>query len=380
MRDFSGLQHRRSHPNDKNPSRPLRVAYLSPDLRDHSVAYFLRPILAAHDPAAVEVHVYHNNLRCDAMTETLKALSPVWRDVSALLDSEVEELIRADRIDVLVDLAGYTAGSRLTLFARKPAPVQLAYLGYPSTTGLCTIDAYVTDALIDPPGAHDHLFAERLVRPFDSAHCYHSGDTPEVTLRRARPDQIHFGSFNAYYKLSDATVDLWAEVIHAVPGSRLVVKNRALLDEKCVAVLESRFDQRDVDPDRLTLLPAVASRTDHLDTYGRVDIALDTFPYHGTTTTCQALWMGVPVITMTGPAHASRVGASLLTQVGQHDLIAANPERLRRARGIAFPGRRSAGGTPRGSPRQNEQVPIDGRRRPDARAGGDLSLAIPRMV
>ena len=319
------------HPNDRTPERCLRIGYVSPDFREHSVAFFLENLLASHDPAQVEVFCYADLARPDAVTARLREVVPHWREIFALPDAQVAELIREDRIDLLVDLAGHTAGHRLLVFARKPAPVQVSWLGYPGSTGLEAIDYRLTDALADPPDSAAELSSEPLVRLAECAWCYRpSTDAPAVR----DPPVLHaahvtFGCFNALPKITAPMLHLWSRILHAVPGSHLLLKNGSLRDASTRDRLRHGFETLGIAPDRIELANRTLGQAEHLACYGRVDLALDTFPYHGTTTTCEALWMGVPVITLAGNTHCSRVGVSLLTHLGLPELIATSEDHYR---------------------------------------------------
>jgi predicted O-linked N-acetylglucosamine transferase (SPINDLY family) len=317
------------HDNDRSPDRRLRIGYVSPDFRDHPVARFMEPILAGHDPAQVEVLCYASEPHADAVTERLRRCNVVWRPIHQFSDDRCSALIRADRIDILVDLAGHTALGRPTLFARKPAPVQVTYLGYPNTTGLREIDYRITDAKADPPGKADALNVERLVRLPDTAWCYSPpADAPDVNELPplSAAGRVTFGSFNAIPKLSASTIELWSTLLDRVPESRLLLKAASFLDRETRERVAAAFGTRGIGEDRLILRPAVIGVAGHLGTYHDVDVALDPTPYNGTTTTCEALWMGVPVVTLVGRAHASRVGASLLTTIGLSELVATTRE------------------------------------------------------
>jgi protein O-GlcNAc transferase len=308
-----------------DPERPLRVGYVSPDFREHSVRYFIEPILAHHDPAAVEVFCYANLAIPDTATERFRRTCRHWRDIFGKSDEQAVELIRRDGIDILVDLAGHTGDSRLLLFARKPAPVQVSYLGYPNTSGLPQIDYRLTDEWADPPG-QEAFHTETLVRLSHGFLCYQPPSTapavePPPVLRQGH---VTFGSFNAPHKINQAVMDLWAAVLRETPGSRLVLKNRALRDTPTRERYLARLAEGGISADRVELIGWLDSSADHLALYHRIDIALDTFPYCGTTTTCEALWMGVPVVTLVGARHIERVGFSLLTQVGLPELAATD--------------------------------------------------------
>lgn len=303
----------------------LRIGYVSADLRSHPVAQFLLPLLTAHRRDRVSVTCYSNTAQPDAFTDRLRAQTDTWREIRTLSDDEAARAIAIDGIDVLIDLGGHTADNRLGIFARKPAPLQATWLGYPNTTGLAAIDLRITDALADPIGDADKRHSETLLR-LPHFLCYGApADAPAVTPLPALSNGfVTFGSFNNSMKVTPATAALWAELLEAVPHARLLLKSPLFADDGVRARYESLFTTRGVDRARLDLLSAVPEARDHLALYGRVDIALDSFPYNGTTTTCEALWMGCPVVTMVGDRHAGRVGASLLTATGLSGLVAAN--------------------------------------------------------
>ena len=315
------------HGNAPDPERRLRVGYVSADFHQHSVAFFLAPVFAGHDAAEVEVFAYSDVAKPDAVTARLRALVPNWRDVRELTDAALADQIRADAIDILVDLAGHTAGNRLGVFARKAAPIQVSWLGYPDTTGLAAMDARLTDAIADPPGA-EAFAVEKLVRLPQGFLCYGAADEapPVAPLPAGAAGPVTFGSFNNLPKLSDETLDLWAQVLLAVPESRLLLKARGLDDPAIRRGVIARFALAGVDPARLRFAGRVRDYAGHMALYGEIDIGLDSLPYNGTTTTSEALWMGVPIVTLAGDRHCARVGASLLTRVGLEECIAATPE------------------------------------------------------
>ncbi len=325
-----------SHPNVPDPARRLRIGYVSPNLFRHSVAHFLLPVLRAHDRDQVEIFCYSNSVIVDDTTRALQQASDHWRMISGASDDTVAAQIRSDGIDILVDLAGHTGDGRLLTFARRPTPVQVAWLGYPQTTGLAAINYRLSDAIVEPPGEVDALSAETIVRLPRGFHCFgrpgESGpgdDCEGAALEVGPPPGLTngfttFGSFNTVQKMPPSLVTLWAQVLHAVPGSRLLLKS--LPDAVIADRYHRQFADQGIDPARVEFLHWAPSRPEHLRLYHRMDIALDTFPYHGTTTTCEALWMGVPVLSLCGDGHASRVGASLLTQVGLEDWIARSKE------------------------------------------------------
>jgi protein O-GlcNAc transferase len=299
------------------PDRMLRVGLLSPDLYDHSCAYFLRPVLAQRDAAAFQTVCYSTSGRSDWMTEQLRARADVWRDVAGMPASRVADTIRADHVDVLIELSGHTALGPLAALRNRAAPVQATYLGYPNTTGLPTIDWRIVDATTDPDGA-ERWHTERLMRLTRCFLCYSAPDhAPPI----ASPlGGITFGSFNSIRKLNAEVIRVWAAAMNAVPGSRLLLKTRGLGTAFARRNLTEGFARHGIGADRLDLHDTVPNKADHLAWYGRVDVGLDTFPYNGTTTTCEALWMGVPVVSMSGRAHASRVGLSLLHAAGLPEL------------------------------------------------------------
>ncbi|MGQ0512282.1 MAG: O-linked N-acetylglucosamine transferase, SPINDLY family protein [Betaproteobacteria bacterium] len=335
-------------PDASAPDRRLRIGYLSPNFHRHSVAYFLEPLLEARDRGAFQVHAYYNSSGSDEVTARLRAQCDAWADVFEMDDAMLARRIAADRIDILVDLAGHTGGGRMGVFARKPAPVQATWLGYPDTTGLDAMDWRLTDAIADPPGEADRLCSERLLRLDQGFLCYRP---PEVAPEVAEPPSagvghVTFGSFNNLAKLTPELVTLWARLLARLPGTRMLVKAQGLGSEAVQRAMRDRFAAEGVAADRVTLLDAERAVRHHLERYAGMDIALDSFPYHGTTTTFEALWMGVPVVVLEGRAHVSRVGVSILRRLGLDELVArdeedyiakaaalaADPERLRRLR------------------------------------------------
>jgi protein O-GlcNAc transferase len=317
-----------TYSNDRDPTRRLRIGYFSPDLREHSVAWFLEPLLRGHDRQKVEVFCYAEVSRPDSVTTRLQGLADKWLVTVGLSDERLAERIRTDGIDILVDVAGHTAGNRLLVFARKPAPVQVTWLGYPNTTGLNAIDYRLVDAVTDPAGEADAWASETLVRLEDGFLCYRGlRNAPEPTSPPClKTGTVTFGSFNNPAKISGATFDAWAKLLRRLPEARLLLKARPFADAATRALFLAHLGARGIAEDRVELLSWLPGAAEHLALYHRVDIALDPFPYNGTTTTFEALWMGVPVITLRGHRHAGRVGASLLTQIRLTDLIANSPE------------------------------------------------------
>jgi protein O-GlcNAc transferase len=325
-------------PEKADPERRLRVGYVSGELNYHPVGLFALPVLERHDRSRFEVYCYATSEKSDDFTRRLSARADVWRSAAKLADSELADAIHDDRIDILVDLAGHSGVSRLGVFAQQAAPVQAAWLGYLNTTGLTRIRYRVTDGYCDPPGLTDRLHTETLVRLPHSQWCYR----PFISVACAqtppfmRNGHITFGSFNQIAKLSRPARQVFAEVLNRLPGSRLVVLGVAkghagdeLLKDLAGAGVAAA---------RITLVPFVAVQ-DYFRWFDAVDIALDTMPYSGGTTTCDALWMGVPVVTVPGSRPASRSTASILTTVGLGEWIASSKEEYVR-RAADFAGKR----------------------------------------
>ncbi len=317
-----------AHRNDRSADRPLRVGYVSPDFRDHSVGYFIDPILRRHNREQFHVFCYSCSSRCDSVTERMQSYGNTWRPIHALSDEQAAALIASDGIDILIDLAGHTAGNRLQFFARKPAPIQVTYLGYPNTTGLNSIDFRLTDVHADPPGIADSLHSEKLWRLPRIAWCYAPpADCPDTSPPPCLSNGIvTFGSFNALHKLTMSMIALWSTILSRLPTARLMLKNASLKDAATARRIREAFMSHGISADRIDLLGVDCSHLEHLRRYNQVDIALDSFPYNGTTTTCEALYMGVPVVSLVGTTHASRVGASLLTNLALEEFLAGSEE------------------------------------------------------
>lgn len=316
-----------SFDNNRDPDRRIRVAYLSPDLRIHAVVFFLQPVLAAHDLSQVEVFCYSDVKKPDAVTRQIReGHDVVWRDCAGCNDEDLKVMLAEDRIDILVDLAGHTGSNRLPLFAQRAAPLQVTWIGYPNTTGLASMDYRISDNWADPPGMTEHLHTEQLLRMPDSFLCYRpGGDFPDIGEPPCLShSQITFGSFSNFMKVTPAMLELWAGILAAVTDSRLVFRARGMTTDRFNREIAPIFEAQGVDLQRVTVLGHARSVVGNLLDYHRIDIALDTFPYNGTTTTCESLCMGVPVVTLAGDAHLSRVGVSLLSTMGLYDLIAKN--------------------------------------------------------
>jgi protein O-GlcNAc transferase len=314
------------HVNNRDPDRRIRVAYITNDFLEHPINRFLQPLIQNHDHAKFEIICYCDVWNPNPATSLPRDTVDQWHEIMGMSNESLAELIRRDAIDILVDLTGHTSCNRLKAFARKPAPVQISYLGYPATTGLATIDYRLTDALADPPGMTDAFCSETLLRlpRTNWGFAPPAGAPDPPATRQARP--IRFGSFNRVAKLSPQTLDLWAATLAAIPNSRLLIKDRAMEDSAIRDRIGKSFADRGIDPQRLELIGRHRGFAEHFQSYGQVDIALDTFPYHGTTTTCDALWMGVPIVTLAGKTHVARVGVSLLTNLGLGEWIAHSPD------------------------------------------------------
>jgi protein O-GlcNAc transferase len=320
---LSDVQQAKTYLNTKE-KRKLRIGYVSPDFKKHSVAFFIEPIIENHDREKFEIYCYYLQKYEDSFTERFKNMSDKWLVAANWSTPALAQEIYNDKIDILIDLAGHTGNNRLPLFAHKPAPIQMTYLGYPDTTGLSTVDYRIVDQYVEPPEEDGLYTTEKPLRVPHSYFCYTpiekcpaTGDTPAL-----KNGYITFGSFNNYAKVSDAIVDVWAAVLKAIPTSKFLLKNQALKDPDTWQHFKARMVERGIDPHRLHYSKFEKSTQDHLRVYQKVDIALDSFPYNGATTTFEALWMGVPVVTLVGNAHVSRVGKSILATLGFDNLIA----------------------------------------------------------
>lgn len=314
---------------DAMPGRRLRIGYVSPDFRMNAVCFFIQPVLKCHDRSVFDIYCYANVKKPDGVTASLqKELGVHWRDISSFDDEQAFSLIRQDKIDILIDLTGHGGDNRLPLFALCPAPIQMTWIGYPDTTGLKSVDYRITDALADPVGLTEHLHTEQLLRMPGCFLCYNPGlEFPPVRQSPFVANRyITFGSMSNFSKITPQLIQLWAEILKRVPNSRMVLRYRGQEHESVFMGLGRQLEQQGISSDRLTLLGHASSVIEQLEGYAAMDIALDTFPYNGTTTTCEALWMGVPVITLAGRSHVSRVGVSLLTVVGLSQCIADTPE------------------------------------------------------
>ncbi|MGD0390961.1 MAG: hypothetical protein ABSC42_18605, partial [Tepidisphaeraceae bacterium] len=302
-----------------------RIGYVSPDFREHCQSFFTIPLLSNHDRKAFEIFCYADLRRPDAVTQRIRGYAQVWRSILGTTDEEAARKIREDRIDILVDLTMHMAKNRMLLFARKPAPVQAAWLAYPGTTGLSAMDYRLTDPYLNPPGLNDHFYSETSIRLPDSFWCYDPHATePAVTSLPAQTNgYVTFGCLNNFCKVNEPVLQLWAQVLKTIPRSRFMLlcpegsHRQALLD---------LLQREGISPDRIELV-AGRPRFQYLEFYHRIDVGLDSFPYNGHTTSLDSFWMGVPVVTLVGQTVVGRAGLSQLTNLGLPEFIAQTPER-----------------------------------------------------
>ncbi len=327
------LAHTQVHRNARDPQRRLRIGYVSADFREHALSYFVEPALARHEREAFEVFCYHGGSVVDEVTRRLMQHAEHWSNIADMDDAAAAQLIRADGIDILVDVSGHTSGNRLLLFGRKPAPLQVSFLGYLNTTGMKAIDYRISDSYADPPGVSDCVHTEKLLRLPRTLWCYRPPeDAPPVSeLPALRRGHVTFASFNHIAKLNPRVLELWADLLRQVPGSRLLVM--AVPDEGAAARI--RRGLAGIDEDRVSTLGRLG-RAGYWQQFAAVDIALDPFPYAGGATTCDTLWMGVPVVTLAGDYGFSRSGVTILANAGLSHLIAQTAEDyVGLARGLA---------------------------------------------
>lgn len=310
-------------PGTREPGRRLRIGYVSPDLREHPVGRFLLPLLSHHDHAAFEVVCYTDVRHTDALTETLKRNADVWRATAGLSDEQLAALVREDGVDILVDLTMHMRGSRMLTFARKPAPVQVTYLAYASTTGLRTIDYRLSDPYLDPPDVDTSVYSEATFRLPRTYWCYPRPDAaPAVAPPPALTSGggVTFGCLNNYCKVSTETWSMWTDLLARVPSSRLIVHAP---EGRHRQAARDRLAAAGIDPARLEFV-GLLPLDQYLAQYHRIDVALDPFPYGGGTTTCDALYMGVPVVTLRGETAVSRGGLSILSNLGFPQWVASH--------------------------------------------------------
>jgi protein O-GlcNAc transferase len=315
----------RTFANLPDPDRRLRVGYVSGDFRNHAVNYFFEPLLQHHRKDSFEFFAYANMNMEDDVTARLKPGFDHWRDIRALSDAAAADLIEADGIDILVDMSGHTAGNRLLIFARKPAPIQATWLGFTTTTGVKAIDYRITDVYADPPGMTEHLNTETLWR-LPSIFCCYQPRTgiAEPIDHPPRDDNgfTTFGCFNNFTKVTDGTLRCWAEILNRVSDARLLLEIVGIDGGEFRRETQARLVRLGLPLDRVILEPR--KRSNQYVLYNTIDIALDPFPYNGGTTTMDALWMGVPVVALAGKYFGARLGVTMLNNVGLPELIAEN--------------------------------------------------------
>jgi protein O-GlcNAc transferase len=318
-----------TYTNSPEPERVLHIGYVSPDFCHHSCAWFIEPLLKTYDHKQIEIFCYSQVASPDAVTARLRTQADGWREIVNLDDEAVATLIREDHIDILVDLAGHSAYNRLGVFARKPAPIQVSWLGYPASTGLSAVDYRLSDPWLTPSDTSEY-FSETIWNLPRPAHCYSPpNETPPVYPPPVlKSGQITFGSFNNLTKVGQETVELWASVLLAVPESRLLLKSYQAKDPGIQHRLTAAFTTLGIDSNRIIFIGKAPTVNAHLAYYAQVDIALDTFPYNGATTTLESLWMGVPVVSLVGSRAASRYGLAFLSAVSLSELAATDPERF----------------------------------------------------
>ncbi len=329
---------KKNHSNIPDPNRRLKIGYISPDFRSHSVTYFFEPLLEAHNRDNFEIFGYGNVFHYDEVTERLKSKFDQYRNVRPLDDKAKAEQIESDGIDILIDLAGHSGCTGLYAMAYKPAPIQATWLGYPDTTGMSQIDYRITDAVADPPGSEQY-YSEKLFYLPGIFLCYSPcGIQPPVEPSPfLQTKRITFGCFNNSSKINPLIIGLWAEILKQVPNSQLLLKFKSGQDDEIREIFLKQFEAFGVARDRIAISGWLQSPGD-LMLYSKVDIALDTFPYNGTTTTCQALLMGVPVVSLVGEHHLSRVGLSILKHLDMEFFAAPAPQQYV-ARAVALANR-----------------------------------------
>jgi protein O-GlcNAc transferase len=315
------------HENDRTAERRLRVGYVSPDFREQTVPRFIGGALKHHNHDRFEIFCYSDVAKADATTEKLQALPDHWKNTFGQSDESLEKLIRDDRIDILVDLRGHASRNRMKLFACKPAPVQVSMVGYFDTTGLATMDWRITDEHQDPPGLTEQYHTEQLARIPHTCWCYAAdSDSPEVCEPPALvKGHITFGSLNKFVKVTEPCARAWADVLEAVPGSRLMLAVNAV---EPMAAVRQRLAKLGLPLERVTVVGKVKSRRQYMERFNEIDIALDTYPFNGITTTCDGLWMGVPAVTLAGTTSVWRAGKSILCGLGMPELVAESPQQF----------------------------------------------------
>ena len=312
--------------NLADPQRRLRVGYVSADFYNHPVGYFIEAVLAHHDKSRYEVYCYYNNSKSDDLTKRLRQYADHWRVITGKSDQEIARQIRADGIDLLIDLAGHTAANRLPVFAHKPAPVQATWLGYFDTTGLDAMDYIIGDRFLIPP-REEHFYVEQVVRLPNAYLCYSPPTHPiePSPLPALATGKITFGCFHNTAKLTEAVIACWSKLLHALSDARLYLKYKPFADDGVRRRYQDLFARRGIAPDRIRF-EGQSPRDQYLAAYHEVDIGLDTFPFNGCTTTAEALWMGVPVVSLRGDRYVSHMGETILINLGLEECVVDTEE------------------------------------------------------
>jgi len=316
--------------NNNDQNKKLKIGFVSSNFNTHSISHFMLPIFQHYNKEDFKFFCYSGTPKLDKITEAIQNNIDTWRQIYNLSDEEIVKTIKQDEIDILVDLAGHSSSpNHISLFSYKPAPILISYLGYPFSTGLKNMDYRITDNFADPEGMTENIHTEKLIRIQSSFLCYQP-PKHDIIIEKCIPYQknkyITFGSFNNLNKLSGSTIELWSVILKSIPNSKLALKSSQSLASLLKEHIVAQFQIHGISMDRLLIFDYDSHQKDHLEKYNNIDICLDTYPYNGTTTTFEALWMGVPVITLCGNAHLSRVGNSILHNMTLDQLIGNSPQ------------------------------------------------------
>ena len=312
---------------NKSKKQKINVGFVSADLHQHSVTYFLQPLLENYNKDEFNITCFSASFHNDHVTKRIKSSVDKWFNVASLSNIQLFNLIKQNNIEILIDLSGHTDGNRLPVFAMKPSPIQITWLGYPNTTGLNAMDFRIVDNYTDPEGIDDNLYTEELLRLEGSFICFSSEEDAEINKNTIFEDNYFtFGSFNNLSKMSDEVIECWSEILKRIDNSKIILKNKQLCSNFTRKIYLEKFTKYGISPDKIILMSWSNSRKQHLETYNSIDLALDTFPYNGTTTTFEALWMNVPVLCLNGDSHRSRVGYSILKNLDFNQFIVNSRE------------------------------------------------------
>ena len=317
------MHHWRWHHNTPDKEKRLKIGYVSGDFRNHAVAYFIEPILGHHDKSQLEVYCYYNHPQHDSITQRIRQMVDHWVPCKSLSDDNLAERIRSDGIDILIDLSGHTGHNRLLTFAKKPAPVQITWLGYPGTTGLAAMDYRLTDAYLDAPSMTEQYHTETLLRLPCAVFHPDPLSPPVNALPALSSGQFTLACLNNLAKINQDVIRLWARILTALPQARLLLGN--VMGESARRGLLDMFAGEGIAADRLILHPKMAL-SDYLELHHQIDLALDTFPYNGGTSSCHSLWMGVPVMTLAGHTTVSRVGVAVMAGAGLPEFVTSTED------------------------------------------------------